>query len=745
MLRINKSYIKSASLVLLICLISIVWATAVSASDLVKYAVCDIKVLYLFEEESEIDWATIYYLNDNFGCQVDLVTLKERSKLEFTYREIEKKQISLYTVFLPDADSSTIHSVTKHLFKDRYPDIVLFDERSNKQIYKAFRQKIKSIKPSTQHLFNIIKIFNRLGETEKSDNKYAVVLNSKEMYNRYKDRITLEVPTLFADYFAQDNNYAHLTKYSLEKNYSSSSGYEDNFLSGISSFRLIPIIDSLITEGPMKRTIIKQAKKFSSYYNASQISVGKRKVDFVIDGFRELQYLNQHKKAMTQFPEYRSYIMTLLSKAETAALDLVGINWDGKISLHDSPHGPKLKFRAAVSIDGPKEVIINNLYFHPYWDTTIIALNDAPQTVEPHQSYIKEYLIDIDRSYLEAKQPDSLKFSVEVAYGQIPLVFSSTLPVWEAPNLKIRLEPDFFFVKPFPNVDIDRVVTSLNLKLIITKPYNYVGTAEINFKIPMGMFAGAYRKEIQLDKGSMTETIRIPFTISNLFELGTQLETVELLINKQVVAADTGKIRIASCKIPDTRKIGFLPDKSGLLEDILSMTDAAYRPLTDRTLVKGDLDAYDVIIIGSESFKNYSSFSLIKDRFEQYIRQGGSLVIMPQPENWPSSAIPVSLVPTVEVVDKTELTNLIKEARILSKPYTISDKNLLSAFYKKHEFRSAVVAPAERVFVTPSGATLLSVTRIGEGQIIYCGFPLLDMISNLDIEAIHLFANILNY
>jgi hypothetical protein len=37
------------------------------------------------------------------------------------------------------------------------------------------------------------------------------------------------------------------------------------------------------------------------------------------------------------------------------------------------------------------------------------------------------------------------------------------------------------------------------------------------------------------------------------------------------------------------------------------------------------------------------------------------------------------------------------------------------------------------------------VTRIGEGQVIYCGLPLVEMISELNIEAIHLLANLLNY
>jgi len=57
----------------------------------------------------------------------------------------------------------------------------------------------------------------------------------------------------------------------------------------------------------------------------------------------------------------------------------------------------------------------------------------------------------------------------------------------------------------------------------------------------------------------------------------------------------------------------------------------------------------------------------------------------------------------------------------------------------------AIVSPAERVFQTSDGAALLSVSRLGMGQMIYCGLPLLEMVAQLDLEAIHLVANILNY
>ncbi|KAA3632509.1 MAG: hypothetical protein DWP97_10830, partial [Calditrichaeota bacterium] len=583
-----------------------------NAADLAKYASSDLSVLYLFEDEKEIDWPTIYYLNDNFGAAIHLVYLIEKPDYSSSLTEVENKEIYLHRIGLPDSEPSSFKMLFADLFKTRYPDIVIFDERSNKSLYKAFRSELKKIQPSQNNLFNILKFYEYAAEDKNPENNNSVVLNSREFYNRYKDRIQLEVPQLFANYEILVDKFDRIRKYNLVQSNLPNSENENNFIGGITDFRLLSIIDSILVDGPMKKTIAGQAKKYSAFFKSSLYSFGKSKVDNIVAGFREMRYLRQHARVNSQHPEYNAYIEDLYQKAERATLALVGINWDGKIVLRDSPQGTRLKFIASISVDGPKEVEVNSILFHPYWDSVDVALNDSIIQIQPHQSYVKEFLIESDRSYLEAQNPDSLAFSVEIMYGQIPLRFTNKIPVWKKPELHVNLEPNFYFVKPFPEVDIDKVVANLNVKVIISKPYDYTGMAKIEFTTPMGLYAGAYRQDIQLTAGTLNETIRIPFTISNLFELGTQLQIVHLKIDNAIVASDTSKVRIASCNISDTRKIGFLPDEDGKLEDILSMTDAAYRPLTDRTLVKGDLEAYDVIVIGTNSFRKYDSFSKLK-------------------------------------------------------------------------------------------------------------------------------------
>jgi len=729
---------------LLLCL-----SVAALGSDMAVYSLCDVRVLYLFDDAESIDWPTLYYLNDNLGCRIDLLSVKPREFFGHRLHKITNKEIFLHEHYLPESNPVLIDSLVAEVCQERRPDIVLLDGVPRSKLFGAVSKYIATLIPASDRLFNILKIYEKTAAIEDTSGLSGrVVLNGNELLNLYRERMESEIPTLFPWYEVQNLTASRLLSYRLIKSNLPQESPGTNFLSGISQMRLAKILQQHLDEGPKKQTLLKHARQFISLFKASQIAVGRTKVDLIVNGYRGLRNLTEHTdfgEILESLVDFRPYLQDLSEKAEKAALEAVGLTWQGKIFLRDSPHGPKLKFIVSLSANGPKEIELSAVRFHPYWDTSAVVLDSVSRTIMPHQSYVREYLIDVDRSRLEAEEPESLLFTAEIAYGQVPLVFSNILPIWEAPQLQVRFEPDYYFVPPFAKLEVDRVVSSMTLRVVISKPQRYSGTVHLDLKTPRGLFAGAYRQEIQLDKGAIHETVRISFSVSNLFELGIQPLFLTLTADGKVVTTDTAQVRIAACHVADTIKVGFMPDSSGMLEDILRMTDAGFQPLTDRALVTADLDAYNVIVIGSGSFRHYPSFRKVKDRFEDYLRHGGSIVVMGQPDDWPQGALPVSLVPMTELVDRAEINNAIPEARLLSKPYDISESNLLSFFNKKREVTSAVVSPTEKMYVCPSGGTLLSVSRLGEGQIIYCGFPLLKMISELNIDAIHLLANILNY
>ena len=225
---------------------------------------------------------------------------------------------------------------------------------------------------------------------------------------------------------------------------------------------------------------------------------------------------------------------------------------------------------------------------------------------------MREYLIELDQHYLESNQPEFLSFTADVSYSGIPFRLSDKLPLWESPELSIAFVPDFHFLALVARLDVDRVVGSMYWKLAITKPNDFAGTVHLNLQTPREMFAGAYKQELQLESGVSRQIVRIPFTVSKLFELEVQQASVSLSLKDKTLAADTNRVRIGECEVPDTIKIGFMPDTTGLLEDILSMTNAGYQPITDRTLSIGNLNAYNVLVVGSGAFKNLPSFKKVR-------------------------------------------------------------------------------------------------------------------------------------
>ncbi len=746
----SRQKIRAWILVALFVVLGVVIVSA-NNSTLTKYALCDIRVMYITDNEASIDWPTLYYFNDNYGCRVDVVLIRQRAAYRVDIREVPEREIFYHRYGIPAGTPGYLDSCITTLFQKRYPDIILFGSGMSSPTASAFRKKILSIEPSSVRWFHVLRYYekaDRMTSSMDTEQNGFVVINSNEFAQRYKERLRHELPELGIEYGSVGIMATPLVHYRLITEQSLRSHTGGDFIQGIPLLRLLDILDALLPDTPKKMTMVRQAKQFISSFQKAEHTVGKKHADLMLKGYRALVDLKKALSGDTVLQEREdltSYFFGLVSRAEQATLQAVGISWNGKVVLRDSSHGPKLKFRASLAADGPEEVRLQALKFIPYWDTTVVYIDSVPRIITPHQAFIREYLVDIDKQYFETNKPESLVFAAEIGYGELSLTAYNTLPLWEKPTLTAQFEPDFYFIPPIADLDVDRVVATTTMRVVITKPLRFAGDVKLNLRTPRGLFAGAYLKELTLEQGKTFEAIRVPFSISKLFELGVQQLTAELLYQGRVASVDTALVRVASCKIADTIKIGFLPDTTGLLEDILSMTDAAYRPLTNRGLLTADLDAYNVIIIGSGTFQSYPSLRKVKDRFETYIRNGGSLVIFGQPESWPEGILPVSFIPTMELVDKSGITNRIKQAHILSSPYKISETNLLSSFYKPREVISAVVAPSEKVFVTPSDGTLLSVTRIGDGQLIYCGLPLLELISSLDIDAIHLFANIMNY
>ncbi len=748
----SKGLINVCRLSIVLALFAVLQPVTIAAAEnteFIKYARADVRAWYVYESIDEIDWPTVYYLNETFGCRVSLVHLITDGGSDPTERSLPDRQLFMHTVVIDTSQAVRWGQALGDDLTDRNPDLIIIAADSSRSIVRSFRRFVAAYQPSADDLFGIARIYLAAPAGSEPAAGSSVWLNSRVLGNQFHERMHNEIPLLLPGFALPDNRDRRMIRYDLLDRRIDAGTPESDFFSGMSTLRLSHFIDSLFSDGPMKQTLADQATAYQALMaEAEHADDQQAVVEKVLAAYRELLPISRyraHSATLPSMPSFEAYLDRLESRAEEAILHVAGLYWEGRVLLRDSPHGPKVKFIASVSNAGTESIELAAVQFQPYWQDEPSILQQQSVMVAPHQSYVREYLIDIDPAWLEADRSDSLLFVSTLILGDIPFEMTNSLPVNESLPLGITFEPNFRFVDPSARTDVDRVVAALNWKVIITKPTNYAGMVHLELETPRGMFAGAYRQDIRLLQGTRREVVGIPFTLSKLFEFGRQEQTIAMSADGILVAVDTGYIRAAACQMPTTLSIGILPDSSGRLEDVLRMAGATYRQLTERSLELGELAGYDVIVLGSGCFRRYPNLRWYRDRLEEFIRNGGSVVLFGQPDDWPAGILPVSFVPDRALLRQGDITSLLRYANVLSRPYEIDQAELLSWYDRARAASPAEIAPSEKVFVAPEGESLLSVSRLGQGQLIYCGLPLLDMVADLELAAIHLFSNLMNY
>ena len=124
---------------------------------------------------------------------------------------------------------------------------------------------------------------------------------------------------------------------------------------------------------------------------------------------------------------------------------------------------------------------------------------------------------------------------------------------------------------------------------------------------------------------------------------------------------------------------------------------------------------------------------------------GGTVVVFGQPDEWRDDLLPVSIISTTVNLSADSLLALDKNNQIFKTKFNITPEKLMSRINAGYVSYPAVVFPGEKIIKSSSNTTVLSQTKLGKGRLIYCGLPLLEMIRDLDIDAIKLFSNLVHY
>ena len=142
-----------------------------SGGTAVDYALCDVRVACFVQSTEEIDWPTLYYLNDNFGCRIDIILIKQRPKFQIETESLADKHLYLHRVYLSTNAPISVDDAVRGLFINQKPDLLLFESSFDELSIDRWIKSIKELNSSNMDLFVLSKAFTRVQYGSKDKRK----------------------------------------------------------------------------------------------------------------------------------------------------------------------------------------------------------------------------------------------------------------------------------------------------------------------------------------------------------------------------------------------------------------------------------------------------------------------------------------------------------------------------------------------------------------------------------------------
>jgi len=704
----------------------------------------DIKAAYVYDEPEKIDWALVYYLGMQNGCQVDLVSVKEGPVYKWVYNTSEEYNLSSSRFFIPETTQVNLKAMSDDLFGEYVPDLVIFSDEFNLAGLRSFERYLLDRVFNPAAAFSIKKYY-RMSDTSGAT---GVHLKSKRYYNNYGDIIT-EMAQAVGERAPSLYETDIYSNYELVKSNIGAAADKRMFLPGIDRFKFDRVIAENIESRAQQTALKMNRENFMSNLNNAFESSGMNRIQSLIKARDELKkirqtYYYQVGRVDTLSP-IAAYIEKTLDRLSSAVFYEAGIDYIGQTVIRETAEGRKLKFRSEINNNGLLKIQGGRLEYRPSWMDTIIVVDSTWTDILPNNSLIREYVVGVDPDRLASLTPQSIEFIGRVRYGANEVDFRYQAGEFERSDFRVEFMPGYVLIKPFERLRADRIVEQSEIKALITKPIDFYGNIEIDISTPQFVTAGSFPERAELRAGQRAFEISIP--LASTKSLGERRQEVTLNVSSEgrIVGSDVAYIRQVEYDIPTEKYIALLPGIDGSLEDVLIQTGANYKAVSNHYLKVGDLGVYDAILIGTGAFSNYEFLPMAFDKLKRYLELGGTIIVFGQPDDWRDDLLPVSIVSTEKKVSRDEARILVDNHRLLSAKYNINRGELLDAVAQGYIAHPGLIFPGEKIIGMEEKSALLSISKIGEGQLIYCGLPIVEMVGNLDVEAIKLFSNLLHY
>lgn len=733
-----------AGIILLLCA---ALAQGSSIDDKVRAAETDIKVLCLVKSMEHIQWSALLHLNNRDGAEIYIGLVQPSQSFGCRTYTTGDGQFHVATIGRPvDAIIADFaDSISESLFHGGYPDIAIF-AAENSSDSASLSATLETMQAASRRNVVALTGLERIFYFGRSGSAADVVLNDAELFREYKKRavaIAASIPILGSVAYAPQR-----FRWYYEVNAGAKAKGKTDFLSGIDTFRLPEIISTNTIDGPERKNLLGRLNRFRSYIRASynpRLGAAE-KLRLILSAYAEISRLIQMIQSGTgNLADTRILYRAQMIKYKTslAVSDAVGVDWSGNLVLRDTPFGKSGKLHLELDLSGPLPVELSYFRFHPKGRRPII-IDSISTIIQPHQKLFRKYPISFDKIDLTEVKSDSISFSVELVVEGLSMDLFVSYDELGSEDITIEWLPGYAILSPFKEGDITALAQTFDWQIKITKPYDMEFTGRLDIDNPGAIVVGSYKKDITIPVGVTTEYRDIYLAAGR--SIGYDVETVTARLNSggKTVASTSADVRIVRSQIPDTRDIAFIPDTDGQLEDFLRMANVSFKPFTEHSLVRASLEAYDLIIIGEDAADYFGVLRSVNSRFRQFVKNGGDVLILGQSFGWPYDMFTF---PVYSSKNSGPVASVVKDGthRILTSPYKIHTAQLLAAMPPDRPTWSAMIEDGNEVISAGEHGSYLQVSTIGDGRVIYCGLPLLDMAEKLDVEAIHLLTNLLNF
>jgi len=713
----------------------------------IRAAETDLSVLCLGTEAADIEWTALLYLNQQYGADVSIARIAPSPLFGCLVVSTPDDQFHLAKIGRREGigDSILADSIAARLLPGGPPDIVIIGAAvgADSAFLVGLATRLGRLSTADSVLgLPPPAIFLRTADTAQSD----VILSDNELCHKYQAQLE-SLNRAFPDGGPANYRPQQFRRYRLVNSTASRPAGHRDFVENRPDFPLIQMIAHHVTDTALKAEAIKRLDSFrAALHEAKNEADGSKQVQHLAAAYRDISQAADLIAVSTEFvgkSQIAARFRTIRQKAYLAFTESLGLTWNSRFETRRTPSGQVTKLNLDLDLAGPAPLRMTYLKFHPKGKAAI-TVDSVFATIQPHQRFVRENLIDLSTIDLVGEPGDSLLFSVAGIVGEVPVELP--LPYREYAEAEVGLQflPGYTFLRPFMQSDLTSLAQSFDWQLMISKPYQSELKGRLNIQVPDGIVLGSYNPMIVMPQGTTRTYINVYLAAGRSIGFDLRRVAASLEVGGQTVAQTSADVRVVRCEIPQKRAIAFIPDPQGHLEDFLRMTKATIQPLTPHGLLRATLEAYNLIVIGTDAELYRADLRNNSLRLADFLANGGEVLVLGQSFGWPDDIFPFGLYPSKSAAPPPAKISSPDQA-LFGAPYDV-DTTLINGLIQQSGYAfPAIVEGGREVVSAGELGSYLTVVRIGDGQVIYCGLPLLEMAERLNVDAIHLLANLLNF